>query len=103
MRHPHQPIVYNDSEVVRGVAVRPQQYLVADDVGVKTNLSAHQIREHNLAILWCAEAHRRSFTSAAMLGDDVIGTGEGPSKKASEQAAAQEALLRVDREGRLCT
>ena len=48
-------------------------------------------------------AHRRSFTTAAMLGDEIIGTGEGPSKKASEQAAAQEALLRVDGEGRLCT
>jgi ribonuclease III len=48
-------------------------------------------------------AHRRTFTSAAVLGDAVIGTGEGPSKKASEQAAAQEALLRVDGEGRLCT
>jgi ribonuclease-3 len=48
-------------------------------------------------------AHRRSFTSAAMLDDAIIGTGEGPSKKASEQAAAQEALLIVDAEGRLCT
>jgi ribonuclease-3 len=48
-------------------------------------------------------AHRRSFTSAAMLDDAILGSGEGPSKKASEQAAAQEALLRVDREGRLCT
>ncbi len=48
-------------------------------------------------------AHLRSFTSAAMLGDETLGTGEGPSKKASEQAAAQEALLRIDSEGRLCT
>ena len=48
-------------------------------------------------------AHRRSFTSAAVLGDAIIGTGEGPSKKASEQAAAEEALLRVDGEGNLCT
>jgi ribonuclease-3 len=48
-------------------------------------------------------AHRRSFTTAAMLGDELLGLGEGPSKKASEQAAAQEALLRVDSEGRLCT
>jgi ribonuclease III len=48
-------------------------------------------------------AHRRSFTTAALLGDEIIGTGEGTSKKASEQAAAQEALLRVDDEGRLCT
>jgi ribonuclease-3 len=47
-------------------------------------------------------AHRRRFTSAAVLGVEIIGTGEGPSKKASEQAAAQEALLRVDGEGRLC-
>jgi ribonuclease III len=48
-------------------------------------------------------AHRRSFTSAAMLGDELLGLGEGPSKKASEQAAAEEALLRVDGEGKLCT
>ena len=38
-----------------------------------------------------------------MLGDELLGLGEGPSKKASEQAAAQEALLRVDHEGKLCT
>ena len=48
-------------------------------------------------------AHRRSFTSAAVLGEEIIGLGEGPSKKVSEQAAAQEALLRVDGEGKLCT
>ena len=48
-------------------------------------------------------AHRRSFTSAAVLGEEIIGLGEGPSKKVSEQAAAQEALLRVDSEGKLCT
>jgi dsRNA-specific ribonuclease len=38
-----------------------------------------------------------------VLDGEVIGTGEGSSKKASEQAAAREALLRVDSEGRLCT
>jgi ribonuclease-3 len=48
-------------------------------------------------------AHRRSFTSSAVLAGEIIGTGEGTSKKASEQAAAQEALERVDEEGRLCT
>jgi ribonuclease-3 len=48
-------------------------------------------------------AHRRSFTSAAVLDEEIIGLGEGPSKKVSEQAAAQEALLRVDGEGKLCT
>ena len=48
-------------------------------------------------------AHLRSFTTAAMLGDELLGMGEGPSKKASEQAAAQEALLRIDDEGKLCT
>jgi ribonuclease-3 len=48
-------------------------------------------------------AHRRRFSSAAMLGNELLGLGEGPSKKASEQAAAQEALLRVDDEGKLCT
>jgi ribonuclease-3 len=47
--------------------------------------------------------HRRSFTTAAVLDGVIIGTGEGSSKKASEQAAAEEALTRVDGEGRLCT
>ncbi len=36
--------------------------------------------------------HDRTFTVEARVGDDVLGTGEGGSKKAAEQAAAAEAL-----------
>jgi ribonuclease III len=42
-------------------------------------------------------AHDRRFEVAARLDSDVIGTGEGRSKKAAEQAAAAEALERLRR------
>ncbi|MEO9175710.1 MAG: ribonuclease III domain-containing protein [Gaiellales bacterium] len=42
--------------------------------------------------------HRRRFTTAALLDGVVAGTGSGPSKKMSEQAAAREALSRLDDE-----
>jgi ribonuclease III len=41
--------------------------------------------------------HARRFEVAARLDADVIGTGEGRSKKAAEQAAAAEALERLKR------
>lgn len=40
-------------------------------------------------------AHRRLFTTAAMVGDREVGRGSGTSKKRSEQAAAREALLQL--------
>jgi ribonuclease-3 len=42
--------------------------------------------------------HRRRFTTAALLDGVVVGTGSGPSKKMSEQAAAREALTHIDGE-----
>jgi ribonuclease-3 len=36
--------------------------------------------------------HRRTFSVAAMVGDDQVGAGEGRSKKAAEQVAAEQAL-----------
>jgi ribonuclease-3 len=41
--------------------------------------------------------HARRFEVAARLDSDVIGTGEGRSKKAAEQAAAAQALERLKR------
>ena len=41
--------------------------------------------------------HARRFEVAARLDSDVIGRGEGRSKKAAEQAAAAEALERLKR------
>jgi ribonuclease-3 len=36
--------------------------------------------------------HDRSFTAAAVIDGEVVGTGSGRSKKDAEQAAAQQAL-----------
>jgi ribonuclease III len=43
--------------------------------------------------------HRRRFTTVALVDGVVLGTGSGPSKKISEQAAAREALGRLDEKG----
>lgn len=40
--------------------------------------------------------HDRSFTCAANIDGELVGTGVGPSKKAAEQAAAREALETLD-------
>jgi ribonuclease III len=40
--------------------------------------------------------HDRSFTAAAIIDAEVVGTGKGRSKKDAEQAAAQEALEGID-------
>ena len=40
-------------------------------------------------------AHRRTFEVEATVGDEVVGTGAGKSKKAAEQAAADVALKRL--------
>ncbi|MCU0306164.1 MAG: putative dsRNA-binding protein [Thermoleophilia bacterium] len=39
--------------------------------------------------------HRRTFRSRALVGGRALGEGEGPSKQASEQAAARRALERL--------
>ncbi len=39
--------------------------------------------------------HQRLFTTAARVGARELGRGSGPSKKASEQAAAREALANI--------
>jgi ribonuclease-3 len=40
--------------------------------------------------------HARYFTCAAVVGGEQLGVGEGNSKKAAEQEAAREALVRLD-------
>lgn len=40
--------------------------------------------------------HRRSFEVEALVGSERVGWGEGRSKKAAEQAAAEQALKRLD-------
>jgi len=43
-------------------------------------------------------AHERMFTTAALLGERELGRGSGRSKKASEQAAAREALAELNQQ-----
>ncbi|MBR0507779.1 MAG: ribonuclease III [Clostridia bacterium] len=40
--------------------------------------------------------HDKTFTMQAMLGDDVLGTGTGHSKQSAGQAAAEDALSRLE-------
>ena len=39
--------------------------------------------------------HDKSFTVEVRIGEEVIGSGSGHTKKAAEQAAAYQALLRL--------
>jgi ribonuclease-3 len=43
--------------------------------------------------------HDRSFTAAAVIDDEIVGTGVGRSKKDAEQQAAREALAAVNGAG----
>ena len=42
--------------------------------------------------------HNKSFTVQALIGDKAYGTGEGRTKKAAEQKAAYEAILKLKKE-----
>ena len=44
--------------------------------------------------------HDKTFTVSVLIGDKEIATGSGHTKKAAEQAAAYQALLILEREGR---
>jgi len=46
--------------------------------------------------------HAKRFTTRIRIGNRALGVGEGGSKKQSEQAAAREALLRIEQERRGC-
>ena len=40
--------------------------------------------------------HDRRFTCAALIGGEQLGVGSGRSKKAAEQEAARQALVKVE-------
>ena len=42
--------------------------------------------------------HNKSFTVQALIGSDIYGTGTGRTKKAAEQKAAYEAILKLKKE-----
>jgi ribonuclease-3 len=43
--------------------------------------------------------HDRRFVAVALVQEEVVGRGEGKTKKAAEQSAAERALDRLDEDG----
>ena len=40
--------------------------------------------------------HNKNFSSEVLLNDEVIGAGDGKSKKSAQQSAAKDALAKLD-------
>jgi len=75
------------------------EYALAEHVDAKTVLQEELARQGGSVTYALVEItgpdHDRRFTTAALVDGEELGTGSGPSKKASEQAAAREALRRM--------
>jgi len=74
-------------------------FALEEHVDYKTVLQEELARQGGSVTYDLVEAtgpdHDRRFTTVALVEGRRLGTGTGPSKKASEQAAAQEALRRL--------
>jgi ribonuclease-3 len=84
------------------VAVFDERIRYADEafVDYKTELQERLARQ-GASVSYVLDAttgpaHRRRFTTSAVVDGSSLGAGTGSSKKASEQAAAREALQRLD-------
>ncbi|MGZ4481286.1 MAG: ribonuclease III family protein [Gaiellales bacterium] len=86
------------SAVVEAFADRID-YAVDEHVDYKTVLQEELARRASSVTYSLVEVtgpdHERRFTTAALVDGRRLGTGSGPSKKSSEQAAAREALARI--------
>ena len=74
-------------------------YALEGHVDYKTELQ-EELARRGLAVSYsvldvAGPPHDRSFTCAATIEGETLGTGQGASKKAAEQAAAREALERL--------
>jgi ribonuclease III len=58
-------------------------------------LARRRARVSYAVIAESGPAHRRTFEVEAVVGSERVGTGEGRSKKAAEQMAAEQALQRL--------
>jgi ribonuclease-3 len=76
-------------------------YALLEHVDHKTVLQEQLARRGRSVTYALVEAigpdHDRRFITAAIVDGDELGRGSGPSKKASEQEAAREALRRISR------
>jgi ribonuclease-3 len=75
------------------------EFALTSHVDHKTELQEHLARSGRSVLYTVVDVagppHERIFTAAAVVEDDVVGTGTGRSKKDAEQAAAREALEAV--------
>ena len=79
------------------------EYALEGHVDYKTELQ-EELARRGLAVSYSVVTvdgppHDRSFTCAATIEGEVVGTGKGPSKKAAEQFAAREALEKLEAGG----
>lgn len=75
-------------------------YALEGHVDFKTELQ-EELARRGLSVVYAVVTvegppHDRSFTCAANIDGELAGTGSGPSKKAAEQAAAGEALEKLE-------
>jgi ribonuclease III len=79
------------------------EYALNTHVDHKTELQEHLARRGSSVTYTVVNVegppHDRTFTAAAVIDDEVLGTGTGRSKKDAEQAAAQEALAATGANG----
>jgi ribonuclease III len=92
LEHGFEPI---DRPIVAAFEERIQ-YALTTHVDYKTELQ-EELARRGLAVSYSVLAvegppHNRTFTCAAAIDGEQLGTGTGDSKKAAEQQAAKEAL-----------
>ncbi|HEY5478539.1 MAG TPA: ribonuclease III [Gaiellaceae bacterium] len=78
------------------------EYAISGHVDFKTELQEALARQGRQVIYVVLEAtgppHERTFTCAAQVDGESMGTGTGTTKKAAEQAAAEQVLERLELE-----
>jgi ribonuclease III len=88
-----------EAAVVQAFAPRIE-YALTSHVDHKTELQEQLARTGRTVTYTTVKVegppHDRSFTAAAVIGEEVVGTGTGRSKKDAEQLAAREALVTVN-------
>jgi ribonuclease-3 len=80
------------SEQVEEALENPVDYksLLQERLAQRSELVAYRIEDEQ------GPPHDRSFVAVAEVNGDVIGRGEGKTKKSAEQEAASQALDRID-------
>jgi ribonuclease-3 len=89
-----------------GVEKREIDAAVPGERDPKTSLQERAAR-HRLTVVYelvgtAGPPQQRVFTTRVRVGDEVLGTGSGSSKQASERAAAVEALSRLSEGAAAC-